>query len=265
MRALVVLACLAALTAALAGCGGAGAGGSSTSAAARAASKRTPRQIVDAAANALGAVTSYRVEGTSTDKDGQTAISADISAAGDYRLHLNTAGDVADLLQVRGRTYLRANAGFWNRQGGATSGGRAAQLFAGRWIVLPPVQAAAMSTIVAEVRPRTLAYCARRPTGTLTNRGRRSFAGADAIVIADKGDRPGDAPGELWIAASGRPRPVRAVQSGPTPPGGTFDPRCDSKGDTTTASDLRFSRFDEPVHVTAPHGAISLPGAGNVT
>ena len=68
----------------------------------------------------------------------------------------------------------------------------------------------------------------------------------------------GDAPGEISIAATGAPLPLRIVQSGPVPPGGKHDPRCDSEDDTTTAGDLRLSEFDKPVTLTAPKDAIGL-------
>jgi hypothetical protein len=52
------------------------------------------------------------------------------------------------------------------------------------------------------------------------------------------------------------------MQTGKRRPGGHLDKRCQDSDDTSTASDVRFSAFDEPLHITAPHGAVTIPDAG---
>lgn len=241
------------LLAALAGCGDGGGGSSGSSASALAG--KSPRQIVDAAADALERVGSYHMEGTQTDKDGQSRVEADVAAGGDLRFRMENAGRVADLLHVDSKYYMRANQAFWRKETGQSG---PAALLADKWIILPAAELGDLNDVVAQAQPENLAYCARRPAGRMTNLGTKSLDGTSVIVIADQGNRPGDAPGEISIAATGAPLPLRIVQSGPVPPGGKHDPRCDSEDDTTTAGDLRLSEFDKPVTLTAPKDAIGL-------
>jgi hypothetical protein len=256
MRALRRTASLALLPLALGGCGSSGGGSptATTTTTASALAGKPPRGVLNAMADALERVDSYRMQGTETDRDGTTRVTSDVAASGDLRVRLEHAGSVATLLVVDGATYVRANRRFWLAESGPDS--RIAPLLADRWIVLPPSMMGGLADTIAQSRPKNLAYCARLPTGTLTRRGTASVGGTPVVVIADKGDRPGDAPGEISIAATGRPFPLRIRQTGPTPPGGRRDPRCTSADDTTTASDLRLSRFGVPVHLTAPPDAV---------
>lgn len=257
VRAPIRTTSLILLLAALAGCGGDSGGSSGSASSGSALAAKSPRQIVDATADALERVDSYHLEGTQTDEEGQARVEADVAASGDLRFRLENAGRVADLMYVDSKYYLRANEAFWRKEA-AQSGDRLAELLADKWIVLPATELGDLEDVVAQAQPQNLAYCARRPTGTLTNLGTQSLDGTPVIVIEDKGDRPGEAPGEISIAATGPPLPLRIVQSGPAPPGGRHDPRCDSEDDTTTASDLRLSRFGEPVSLAAPKDALGL-------
>ena len=254
MLALVRTASLILLLAVLGGCGGSGGGSPTTATTSSALAGKPPRDALNAMADALEGVDSYRMEGTTTDRDGTTRVTSDVAGSGDLRVRLDHAGSVATLLVVDGTTYVRANRRFWLAEAGPDS--RIVPLLAGRWIVLPASMMGDLSGTIAQSRPKNLAYCARLPTGTLTDRGTASVGGMAVVVIADKGDRPGDAPGEISIAATGRPLPLRIRQTGPTPPGGRRDSRCTSADDTTTASDLRLSRFGVPVHLTAPPDAV---------
>jgi hypothetical protein len=79
-------------------------------------------------------------------------------------------------------------------------------------------------------------------------------------LLATSGDRPGTAPGRLYVAARGPALPVRITQTGPNRAGRTGDPLCDDpdgKNDTTR-SDVRLSRFDVPVHIIAPADYLDL-------
>jgi hypothetical protein len=56
--------------------------------------------------------------------------------------------------------------------------------------------------------------------------------------------------------------PLRVTQTGKRSAGGHIDTRCEEKTDDSTASDIRLSGFDRPVRITAPRGAITIPGGG---
>jgi hypothetical protein len=81
------------------------------------------------------------------------------------------------------------------------------------------------------------------------------------VIVADRGDLPVSTPGKLFVAADGPPLPLRLVLTGRKRPGGTPDRLC---GEThispsaSTAGDLRFSRDNEPVTITAPAQALDV-------
>jgi hypothetical protein len=155
---------------------------------------------------------------------------------------------------VAGRqAYIRANAAFWDDQAGRP-GSRLTKLLADRWVKSP--DSGSLGSL-EQVTPKNLAYCASRTTATTVAGGTRDFDGQKVVVLRDKGG-PGDAPGEVYVPAEGRALPLRVVQTGPKPPGGTTDPRCDDADSTTTASDVRLSRFDEPVEIKPPANALDL-------
>ena len=83
-----------------------------------------------------------------------------------------------------------------------------------------------------------------------------------SVVLVDKGNVPGTTPGKLYVATTGDPLPLRAIQTGPQAPGGTPDPRChetkDDVNSTTRFSDLRLSNYDAKVQIEAPPGAVDL-------
>jgi hypothetical protein len=85
-----------------------------------------------------------------------------------------------------------------------------------------------------------------------------TFEGHDVVVLVDKGDGSSNEPGELYIPTKGPALPMRVRQTGPRRPGGHVDPRCNDPTSTTRSSDTRLSAFDEPLHITAPHGAVDL-------
>ena len=245
----------AAMSLAIAGCGGgdgAGDGGGGDLA------SKPPKQILADMSAALAKVRSYHVEGTEEDRDGRSVLAADVTAAGAAHITVRTAGTRLEILVAGGQNYMKADRAFWKRQGG-TNGAKVAQVLGDRWVVAPPSAAGTFGPLVQRLSPRTLARCTSRNTGTPTKAGTRTVAGQRAIVIADKGDRPGGGPGELSIAATGRALPLRMTQTGPEAPGGKPDPECDPDGTSdTTASDVRFSRFDAPLRISAPANALDL-------
>ena len=60
------------------------------------------------------------------------------------------------------------------------------------------------------------------------------------------------------VAATGEPLPLRTLATGPARPGGKKDPLCDSDTPTTKGDEVLFSRYNEPVDITAPPDALDL-------
>lgn len=248
-------AALLALPLTLAACGGSS--GDTAGPKPASAGSKTPKQVLADVSRALAAVHSYHLDGTETDKDGKTRLTGDVSTTGRLRFRIDNQGKTLSVIVLRSATYLRANRAFWVSQGHG-SGDRVAAALAGRWVKATPDIATGLTNLVKQVSPATLAHCVSHNAGTLSKAGTRMLGGRQVIVITDKGDKPGDAPGELYVPTSGPALPPRVTQTGPRKPGGKVDRLCDDPTSTTTASDYRLSRYDKPVKITPPHGAIDL-------
>lgn len=217
----------------------------------------TPQQILAAASKDVAKVRSYHVEGTETDEDGVGKLSGDVSSEGKLRFSIDVGRSALGLVVIGQTTYLKANEAFWKKEGKASPA--LAATLDDRWVKAP----SGASDILKGLVPKDLAYCLRTDSGSLRKVGARTLDGRRAVVIADKGDKPGTAPGELYVAATGPALPLRVTQTGKEKPGGKPDPRCDNSDDgdkpsTTTAADYRFSDYDKPVRITAPSGALDL-------
>ncbi|HEX6388175.1 MAG TPA: hypothetical protein VFZ89_01970 [Solirubrobacteraceae bacterium] len=228
----------------LAGCGGDGKDSSSSDDA---------RAIIEQAAAALRDAEGMHVTGSETDAEGTTRAIADIDADGDMAVTLTLNGDRTSLRQVGDDTYLRAGKSFWADIGGEDLG-----LLVDRWIHIPSRLGTELTADLAQLRPRGLAECLLAG-GTFVIRGHEQLDGQPVTVIEDKGDKPGGQPGLLYVAARGRPWLVRLRATGP-PRRGKAPEICGHDEDVpTTSSDLRSSRFEQPVTARAPAGAITLP------
>jgi hypothetical protein len=247
-RALII----AALPLAFAACGGGGGDGGGGDGGSSDRSSQSPQQVLQSMTSELAKVRSYHVEGTETDDDGRSAITGDVTADGALSIRLAIGAKKMAVIVADRQAYIRANAAFWNDQAGG-SGGRLARLLADRWVKSPDDDLGSLE----QLTPKNLAYCASRASSTVVDGGTRDHDGQKVVVLRDKG-APGDAPGDVYVPATGRALPVRVLQTGPRPSGGTLDPRCDSEDSTTKTSDIRMSRFDQPVEIKAPADALDL-------
>lgn len=224
----------------------------------------TPRERIAAVSKALAGVTSYRVAGTTTDEDGEATIRADVDATGNAAITYALDGREIEVRVVSTLAYMRGNRAFWQDsagEDGGEQGRKVADALAGRW-VKAPIAAAGVGELLKELSPKQLSRCVGVGLGTIRDGGRDEVDGQEVDVLVDAGDRPGTTPGRLYTARSGPPLPLRVLQTGGRRPGGTVDTDCQSEDDTSTASDLRLSRFDEPLEVRAPAGALELPSGG---
>lgn len=217
---------------------------------------KPPRAILSDVAAALEDVESYHIDGTWIDEQGLSRATGDVTAAGTMRITLDQEYKSIEMLVTGSETFMKGNREFWVSDGDPTRLA-AAEVLADRWAKVPPAAAASMKQALDGVLPETLAYCVTRAVGTISRKGTRQFSGNAVVVLADKGDRPGTSPGEVYIAASGPALPLRVLQTGPVSVG-DVDPRCGDAGSTTTASDFRLSDFNEPVNISAPSDAVDL-------
>jgi hypothetical protein len=222
-------------------------------------SSKTPQQILADVQRDLAKVRSYHFSGSEVDRGRTSRLAGDVSAAGRADLRLRDGATSARVIVLPPAMYIKANAAWWKANGGS-DGKKLADKLADHWF---KVNDPSLRSLIGELLPKRLASCIAVGTGTLKKGGVGSVAGKRAVVIVDAGDKPATTPGRLYVAATGRILPLRLVQTGKRRPGGHVDQRCDDPDDTSTASDLRLSRFDEPLHIRAPHGAVTVPDDDN--
>ncbi|WP_026910119.1 hypothetical protein [Patulibacter minatonensis] len=216
---------------------------------------RDPKARIAAISAAMSKVRTFHFEGESTDEDGDQTLSGDITDDGraNITIRLKSAGR-ADMRVIGDDAFIRADDAFWRRESART-----AKLFADRWVSVP-VAASGLDKELKRLSPKIIGQCVAHDTGDLQDGGTDTVDGKKADVLVGKGGKPGTAPGRAYSAAEGAPLLLRVVQTGKTRPGGKKDPVCDDEDeDTTTKSDVRLSRFDEPVTVTKPDDAIEIP------
>jgi hypothetical protein len=218
---------------------------------------KPPKRILADVARDLAKVRSYHFAGTQTDADGVMRLSGDVTAGGTARLKASQGGQSFEVRILGSRTFYNANLAFWKSAVGGSGGDALATTLAGRWVKVP-ASLGGGKDLLQGLRPKDLAYCATHGLGTVRKAGTATVGGRRAIVLVDKGDKPGTSPGRVYVAARGAILPLRLVQTGRTRPGGHLDPRCSDPGDTTKSSSIRLGAYGVKVRVTAPAGALDL-------
>lgn len=222
-------------------------------------SSKTPKQILADVQRDLAKVRSYHFSGLEVDHGSTTRMSGDVSASGRADVTFRERGASVRVILLQSTMYLKANAAFWKANGGK-NGRKLADKLAGRWL---KTNDPSLKSLIDQVLPKHMASCVNVGTGTLKKGGVSSVGGKRAVVIVSKGDKPGTTPGRLYVTTTGAILPLRVLQTGRRKPGGHIDRRCQDPDDTSTSSDVRLGAFNEPLHITAPHGALTVPDDGS--
>jgi hypothetical protein len=240
---------LAAVALLLAACGGGGEAG------------KSPSQILDDAANALQSAKSVHIDATSTGgSSGTFHITVDLVSGGGARGSVTSEGVVAKFVVAGGKFYIQGRDFF-----AKFAGPQAATVIGDRWVLIP--SNAGVSSFESFTDTKTLADCLRADHGTLSSGGTATVAGQGTVVLVDKGDRPGTAPGKLYVASSGTAYPlelqVTGATSSGTPPGGaqcagTTGGSATGGSSSGGAGTLFFSQYDASVSVTPPANPLDL-------
>jgi hypothetical protein len=163
---------------------------------------------------------------------------------------------------------MKANSAFWAAQGQARLG----TLLGDKWVKVPASATGSLGQFEVLTDPATIGHCMLElHLGTVTKAGTAKVAGKDAVVLAQKADRPGASPGKLYVATSGPVLPLRATQTGKQAPGATPDKTCHETPDdvksTTSSGDLMLGDYDKAVTIEVPPGALDLErlGGGNLS
>jgi hypothetical protein len=198
---------------------------------------------------------SYVMQGQLT-QDGQI-LRIKVAAAGTQALELwfVVGPTAAQMIVLPTGSYLKANAHFW-----LTHVGPRTQALVNRWVQIPPASGQRFTAQLGQFAPATLSRCLLEDHGKLTVAGKTTVAGTRAIVIKDAGNVPGDAPGTLAVASTGRPYPLQVRLTGPKLAGGRIDVCNDGKADNSRGV-LTLSQFGRVRPITSPPYAIEYgPG-----
>jgi hypothetical protein len=224
-------------------------------------SDKAPADVIADVKRDLAKVKSFHVVITDKAEPG-TTISFDILASGSARMLIHEHATTVRVAVVGKTSYLKGDAAYWRAAVKGATGRKVAKQLAGRWVKVPEGESS-FSGLITEFSPKRLASCVDSGLGTLAVKGTQEVGGQDAVVIEDKGDKPGTAPGLLYVTADGPILPLKAVQTGGEKPGGKVDKACDDTGTDDSNSKSRttitFSRYNKIDPVRAPHGAITLP------
>jgi hypothetical protein len=222
---------------------------------------KSPTAILADLKRDLGKVKSLHFAGRVTESGSVTRLSGDVFASGSASIGIVQGKGSLRMILLSKSTYLKANAVYWKASGGKNGEALASKL-AGRWVKVPESVRGTVQSLLSKLSPKHLASCYSSGTGTLSNNGVKTLGGRQTILLEDKGDQPGTAPGLLYVAADGPVLPLRQIQTGPRKAGGKRDKRCDEAHDTTTAADITMSRFDRVPPLKAPRHVLSLENSG---
>jgi pimeloyl-ACP methyl ester carboxylesterase len=253
-----------AIAIAVAGCGGSGHPASSTSSSTGTAGAGTSGEraarLLAAAEAALDRVHSFHLRATSTIATLKVSVAGDVVLPGKISVVVRDGASVIELRAIGSSVYFRANRAYLASTG---STGAALAELSGHWASTTAAQLPTVGDLAALASPTTLGLCLLgQRLGTLSVGAPSSVAGRRAIVLIDAGDRPGSAPGRLYLAASGPPLPLRLTSTGPSRPGGSADPAChqpsSASSTVVTGSDEFITDVNAPIRISAPAGAASI-------
>lgn len=213
------------------------------------ASKSASQIVADAAA-AVRTVHAYRAQGIMIEAGKAVSLSFTIASPMNFEVTFISGLNDIDVIEAAGTTYLRANAAYFASQNGPAQ-------YANHWLKVPGSQATTLANLANILRPATIARCLGEDTSTLTVAGSASVDGQPAVIVKDAGGIPGSAPGELFVATSGTPYPLREVATGARKPGGKVDVCNDGKGDDGKG-DITLSEFNTAPAIPAPAGAETI-------
>ena len=234
----------------LVACGGGSGGGGGEA-------DKTASQILADAVAALKSATSFHISGHST-ATGTNAITidADVTADGSSQGKIGMSGAIASFVVAGGKFYVQGR-DFWNK----VAGPEAAAAVGDNWVILP--SGSDTQTFQQFVNAGTIATCLSVDHGTLSKGATTTVDGKSAVIVVDRGDKPGTAPGKLYVATGSPHYPLKLEITGNpsagTPPGGQ---QCGSSSSGSSGNDqgtITLSNFNANAPtVTAPPNPIDL-------
>lgn len=213
--------------------GSATTGGASGTAASNGVAGRPPQRIVAAATHAINGVRSVQVAGSVVENGIPVRLDLHLSAPSGGEGEVSENGLAFRLISTGKVLYIQGSSAFWTHFGGA----RAAKLFRGKWLKVPNAGQFATLGTLATIPGAVNQLLAQH--GTLVRAGRTTIDGRPAVGVADRTQG-----GTLFVATTGQPYPLEILKRG------------------RNGGSVKFTDFNQPVTITPPAHAISLPGAG---
>jgi hypothetical protein len=206
-----------------------GSGSGDTTPATNGEDKKPVDQIGKDAAAALKAARSVHVAGTSVDGGKQTSFDLKFQGA-DTKGTVTQDGHTAEIIKVGGQSFLKADRGFYESQGG----GAAADLAAGRWVKVPASSAAEFDSLTLQSFADELS--SPDAGGGMPTASQGALDGRKVVVVKGTDGTTG------YVANTGAPVPRRFEKPGSN--GGRLD----------------FTEYGTNFAITPPADAIALSG-----
>jgi hypothetical protein len=221
LRAL--LACVLA-AAALAGCG------SSSASSGNGLESKSPQEIVTAARNAAATAATVHISGSIVSEGKPISLNMELVRGKGASGRITLEGLSIDIIELEHAVYIKGSPQFYAHVAGAN----AAQLLQGKWLKAPS-GSGNFSSLTQLTDLNRLLGAALAEHGPLAHAGTTTIEGTKAVGVKDTSKG-----GVLYVAATGTPYPLEIQKT--SGEGGT----------------IRFSRWNEPVTLTAPAGAINI-------
>jgi hypothetical protein len=206
----------------LAGCGGSSSGNGVAS--------KSASEIFAASQAAAASASSVHVAGALSSNGTPLTLNLDLSSGHGGRGRVSQGSLAFELLVVDDTVYIKGSPSFYSHFGGSA----AAQLFQGKWLQAP-ASGSELASLASLTDFGKLINQSLDKHGALIKGPVTTVDGQSVIELRDATNN-----GSLYVATSGHPYPVQVVKRGSEP------------------GRITFSRWNEPVSLSAPSSAIDL-------
>lgn len=219
------------LAVATAGCSGSS--GSSSSSSGNGVASKPPAEILAATKSAAEHASSAHIAGALRSGGSPITLDLDLLAGHGGRGRLSEGGLAFELIVVDGTVYIKGSPSFYRRFGGTA----AARLFQGKWL-RSSATSSELATLASLTDLGRLLDQALADHGTLTKLTKGATTTAFGQPVVELQDTSKD--GSLYVATTGQPYPIEIVKRGSDP------------------GHVAFTRWNEPVSLSAPSGAVDI-------
>ena len=222
---------------------------------------QAPERSVRAASAALGEVRSFRMDGYQVDSDdGRLEFDLAVALPGRIRFVFREKRTRVEVIAIKDEAWMNGSREFWSENAPDTPG--VAELLAGKWVRMPASSVRELQFFLNIADPKLTGRCIiGNRFGTLRRVRTARVGGREAVIVRDAGERPGTAPGDLYLATTGPPLPLHFRQTGREKAGGKRDPLCSSReadDSLTLDAEYRFRDYNADIEIEPPKDVLDL-------